>query len=155
MDRKAQGTIEYLVIIAIVVVIALVVVGLLLQIMGNFGGMSESAARAAWKSGTPFAITDYAQDSTNLTIVLQNTSGNTIEFNSFTIETGDTNSIAKSIAAGDTYTITIASSGLSQTCATAGTKYAYPKSGVSIDYNSQYVDSLTQVGAADIVGTCG
>ncbi len=153
MDRKAQGTIEYLVIIAIVVVIALVVVGLLLQIMGNFGGMSESAARAAWKAGTPFAISDYAVSGATMTLVLQNTAGQTITFNNMDINsdtTGDFNNSSKSIPAGGTYTIT----GTLATACASGSKYAYNKTSIDINYNTPSVNNLTQTGAADITGTC-
>ncbi len=152
MDQKAQGTIEYLIIIAIVVVIALVVVGLLLQIMGNFGGMSESAARAAWKAGTPLAISDYSQSSTNMVIVLQNTSGQTITFDAITVASGDTNTLDQSIVAGGSWTVRVAD--MSQTCAVSGSKYSYPKAGITITYNTPNITGLTQVGAADIVGTC-
>lgn len=151
MEKRGQGTIEYLVIIAIVVVIALVVVGLLLQIMGNFGGMSESSARAAWKSGTPFAIADYAQTSTTVTLVLQNTSGQTLTFDYINVAATDINTTNKTLSAGETYTITVTDA--SQTC-TNGAKYSYPKTGIVINYDTPNISDLNQLGVADITGTC-
>ena len=43
--NKAQGTIEYLVIIAIIIVIALVVVGLLVNFISPIDNTSESAGQ--------------------------------------------------------------------------------------------------------------
>ena len=151
MERKGQGTIEYLVIIAIVIVIALVVVGLLLQVMNSGSGVPETQAKATWKSVEPLGIIDWGIGSDgNITIILRNNSAETIEFNSFTIATGDVNDTAANIAAGATRSIWI---DLSTACS-SGSKFSYPKEGISIDYNTANIDNKTQKAIADIVGTC-
>ena len=163
MERKGQGTIEYLVIIAIVIVIALVVVGLLLQVMNSGSGVPETQAKATWKSSEPLAITDWGMtsDQNFLTLVLRNNTAETIEFNDFNLSSsasstgadggyGDWNNTAKNIASGATYTIRVNTI----TNCTAGTKYSYPKENIAIDYNTANIDHKTQKAVADIIGTC-
>jgi hypothetical protein len=149
MNSRAQGTIEYLVIIAIVVVIALVVVGLLLQVMNQGSNIPETSSKTAWKSIEPWGIVDWAQNSTTLTIVLKNNTADTLGFNDFNLTSSDHNAtVAANVPAYSTKTITIA-----KTC-TAGTKYSYPKAGIVIDYNSTSISNKKMGGVADIVGTC-
>ncbi|MEI7961597.1 MAG: class III signal peptide-containing protein [archaeon] len=153
-DKKGQGTIEYLVIIAIVVVIALVVVGLLLQIMGQGSGVGETSARSSWKSAQPWAITDWSASGTILTLVLQNSSAESMDFNQVritgltTFAGGNVKNIAPGAKLTTNFTLTIPTS-----CA-VGTKYSYPKATIIIDYNSSTIVNKTQAGVADIVGTC-
>jgi len=148
MKQKGQGTIEYLVIIAIVIVIALVVVGLLLQVMNSGSGIPETQAKATWKSGTPFAAIDWGQSGTTLTVILQNNAGETTYFNNM-IVASDTNDTAESVAPGATITKTF-----TVTDCTSGSKFSYPQSGITINYNSVNINSKTQTAYADIIGTC-
>ncbi len=159
MNQKAQGTIEYLVIIAIVVVIALVVVGLLLQILGNFGTMSETSVKTSWKSAEPWAITDWSRASGGvLTVVLKNNSSDTLNLRDFNLlSTGGsdrnntTTTVFNNIAPGATVNVTFVTTG-GTSCA-GSFKYSYPKAGIAIDYNNGTI-AKRQYGVADIVGTC-
>ena len=157
MNTKAQGTIEYLVIIAIVVVIALVVVGLLLQVMNQGSGIPETSSRTAWKSSQPLAIVDWTRNTDgNITLVLKNNTADTLGFNIFYLNgtasvAADKNTSASNIAAYATLTIKIPTS--AGACA-SGTKYSYPKANISIDYNSANINNVKMGGVADIVGTC-
>jgi hypothetical protein len=149
VSQKGQGTIEYLVIIAIVVVIALVVVGLLLQVMGQGSGVPETTAKTAWKSAEPWGITDWDANTTYITVVLKNNSFETMDFNSITIAgVQSLNQQATGVPPGATITKAVA-----KTC-TAATKYSYPKTGIQIDYNSASIAGKTQNAVSDIVGTC-
>jgi len=149
--KKGQGTIEYLVIIAIVIVIALVVVGLLLQILQNSGGAGDQAAKATWKSASPWGISDWSYGSDlNLTLVLVNNSSDTLELNTITLTGGtyDSASATTVTASGGTTTAKV-----SMTCAT-GTKVVIKKADIVIDYNSAVIDNKEQTGAADITVVC-
>jgi ABC-type cobalt transport system substrate-binding protein len=150
MNHKAQGTIEYLVIIAIVVVIALVVVGLLLQILGNFGGANETALKTSWKTAEPWAIQDWSAKDGTLSIILKNNTAETLEFNSITASSETSETVdAQTIAPGAVTTqidVTIV--------CTQGHKYSIPKNDIQIDYNTQSIDNKKQYGVADIAGTC-
>ena len=149
MAKRGQGTIEYLVIIAIVVVIALVVVGLLLQVMNQGSGVPETTSKTAWKSTEPWAIVDWSASTTKLTVVMKNNSFETLDFIDMNLTAGDANAIvASNVAPGATVTRTFA-----KTC-TSGTKYSFPKSAIGIDYNSSTIAGKRQVAVADIVGTC-
>ncbi len=151
MNTKGQGTIEYLVIIAIVVVIALVVVGLLLQIMGNFGGTGEQSAKIAWSSSEPWAITDWSLTDNTLTLVLKNQTADTMHLNSFCLSDDEDcyDTPITNIAAGDTEVITIEELGCSE-----GDKFSYPKEDIKIDFNKGSIANMRQNGVADIIGTC-
>lgn len=153
MNHKAQGTIEYLVIIAIVVVIALVVVGLLLQILGNFGGANETALKTSWKTAEPWAIQDWSASGDSggtLTIVLKNNTAETLEFNSITASSETSETVdAQTIAPGAVTT----QIDVNIVC-TPGSKYSIPKNDIQIDYNTQSIDNKKQYGVADIAGTC-
>lgn len=148
MKTRGQGTIEYLVIIAIVVVIALVVVGLLLQIMSGFGGTGDTSAKISWQSGSPWAINDWQLTNNVLTIVLKNNTAETLHFNSISIGSDSNNTAISNIGPYATKNITIA-----YTCST-DSKYSFPKENIYIDYNKGSLANMRQNGFADIVGTC-
>jgi len=155
LQNKAQGTIEYLVIIAIVVVIALVVVGLLLQVMGQGSGIPEQTARTAWKSASPFAIVDWSKAADgNITLVLRNNSYESLglyDLNISSTATDGNTDDSTNIAPGSTVTRIIATA---STC-TAGERYAYPKEYIFITYRTPTIASdRRESAAADLVGTC-
>ena len=153
-NQKAQGTIEYLVIIAIVVVIALVVVGLLLQVMNQGSGVPESTAKTAWKSAEPWAIVDWDVNTTGVTLILKNNSFESLDLVDVNLTSSKAWAVGKSnIAPGATVTIPIADA---VTCAVAnaGNRYAFPKTAIGFDYNTQTIAYKRQTASADIVGTC-
>jgi hypothetical protein len=149
-----QGTIEYLVIIAIVVVIALVVVGLLLQVMDQGSAVPEQTAKTAWKSAEPFAITDWTLDASEdtLTVVIKNNTFETLGLNSIYINANDKNTQSGNVAPGATVTRIIRSLTASYS---AGDKYSYSheNNAIYIDYNTPNITNKKQYGNADIVGT--
>ncbi|MGI6589834.1 MAG: class III signal peptide-containing protein [Candidatus Iainarchaeum sp.] len=149
MNNKAQGTIEYLVIIAIVVVIALVVVGLLLQILGNFGGSNETSLKISWKTAEPWAIEEWAVTDGNLYIVLKNNTADTLKLTSVSVK--DTTNIVFTVPTGaTTSSIKIGS----VTC--TGGKYVIPKKDINMVYDNTTtgLTGLKQQGVADIAGSC-
>ncbi|MEK6958728.1 MAG: class III signal peptide-containing protein [archaeon] len=153
-NKKGQGTIEYLVIIAIVVVIALVVVGLLLQVMNQGSQIPEQTAKTAWKSAAPFAIVDWVKKADGtLLVVLKNNSYESLDFDALNVGSGVADALDRNnIAPGAQIEATI--SGLS-TCAT-GAKYSLPKENITISYRAPSLPTVarTEKAAADIVGTC-
>ena len=88
MGLKAQGATEYLVLLAVVLVIALVSIALL----GFFPGMASDAqvaqSKAYWQSASPIGVVDgigytdaniYQENTNAIVITLQNNDGETIE----------------------------------------------------------------------------
>ena len=154
-EKRAQGTIEYLVIVAIVVVIALVVIGILLQLMGQGVGIGETSSQIAWKSAQPFAITDWKVDSDgNLFLILQNNSSETLDLVRVSVGRGtDWNTGISGIPSGIKTTdsqVIIKTTGV-----TTNTQYSFPKASIYIDYNSPDLSSKRQQGVADIKGIAG
>lgn len=153
-NNKAQGTIEYLIIVAIVVVIALVVVNLLLGFLSGTSGISEQTSKTTWASSEPWGMTEWTMSTGGyLTVVLKNNSFETLGFNYITTDShvSDTNSQAATVAPGATL-IRIISTGDSYV---AGNRFSIAKSGILIDFNTTNINHRTQYGAADIVGTVG
>ncbi len=84
-SSSAQGTIEYLVIIAIVVVIALIVVSLLLGQMGSASTTNEQGSKLYWSS-QPLAITDSIVDNNGtILLVLKNNTSDRLSLGSVTV----------------------------------------------------------------------
>lgn len=142
-QNKAQGTIEYLIIVAVVIVIALVVVGILLN-FGKGGAIGESDAKINWGSATPWGIIEWDANLDTLTIVLKNNTANTLDFTSISVN-GTTNSTAKtSVTSGTTLVRTI-----SKSCSGS-----YNYNTITISYSSKNIPNQTQYGATSIIGTC-
>jgi uncharacterized protein (UPF0333 family) len=164
MTQKGQGTIEYLVILAIIVVIALIVVGLLLQTTDVGGGIGESTAKTAWKSAEPFAIMDYAQaeNDGNLTIVLKNNSGAVLDLTSFKITSNDTAHDLNTVIGNDldlnnfapNSTAVFYVSGTTVGACVSGNTYSYKAEDIEITYNTADITGRKQIGKSPLTGTC-
>lgn len=81
LERKnrGQGTTEYLIILAIVIVIALVVVGVLGGFPSLGAGVSEGTSRTYWAGTSPLAITEWQIATGTGTIVVKNLTAGTIQ----------------------------------------------------------------------------
>ena len=88
MNFKGQGTTEYLIILAVVIVVALVVVGVMGWFPGLATGITESQSKAYWKSASPIAITDWkiTETATDATFSLQNLSTDKINVTEITVD---------------------------------------------------------------------
>lgn len=90
MNRKAQGTIEYLVIIGIIVVIGLVVVGLLNSLLGSSNKLNTTNTKIEGNTGF-ISITDAAIDSEGKGVfVFQPNTIETLQLTKLTINGADT-----------------------------------------------------------------
>lgn len=79
IHKRGQGTTEYLIILAIVIVIALVVVGVLGGFPSIGTGITQGQSKAYWGSVQPIALVDWAIPASGTgSLVLQNNSANTI-----------------------------------------------------------------------------
>ncbi len=69
---KGQGSTEYLVILAVVLVVALIVIGLLGQFT-EFGSSGlEQQSKSYWQAATPFSILNVKMNSTEVKLEVQN-----------------------------------------------------------------------------------
>ena len=121
-SARAQGTIEYLVIIAIVVVIALVVVGLLTGFLGGSTEISSTTQQIGAMTG-PISVTESVADPNgDALITLGNNSGESVTVTKIT-SSDSNNSFSETIPQGSETTFSLSDLGASCECAGAtGTK---------------------------------
>ncbi|MFA5357511.1 MAG: hypothetical protein WC308_01155 [archaeon] len=155
-EKNAQGTIEYLIVLAIIVVIGLIVVTLLLQFTDAGRGLRQNDSEIKWRSATPFAIVNHVQSDRNLTVVLKNNTASSINFVKLCVggNNVDCNSEARlNVAPNATINVIVRDLNYTAAC-TGGASYSFAKAGIFIDYNNSDIASHTQPGAADLIGTC-
>lgn len=156
MDAKGQGTTEYLIILAVIIVIALVVVGVMGWFPGLGTGITEQQSRAYWQSTSPLAIKDWkvTTTATEATFTVQNMTTDKIQLNNITV-----NSIAiEDISGGNDVDVNIAAGGTANItgdvgiACTTGESYQYS---VSISYDVVGgITGKTQTGQKPIIGIC-
>ncbi|MCX8190035.1 MAG: hypothetical protein N3F05_02285 [Candidatus Diapherotrites archaeon] len=148
MKNKAQGTTEYLIILAVIIIIALVVAGVMGWFPGLGGAITEQQSKAYWQGTSPLAVTDWKIGSTGARFTLKNVSTDKIELTDIGVSGTALGLADVNINAGETYTTDLDNS---VTC-TSGT-YQH---NLEISYNVVGgISGKKLVGAKPIVGTCG
>ncbi len=153
MNKKGQGTIEYLVILAIIVVIALVVVTILSQFTGQGTAIRKQNSDGAWKSANPIQIieTQKVASTGALTLVIKNAgSEGAITLTNLQLSSTDINTDDINLSVGQQYTTTL---GSTSTC-TSGSLFTYPKAGVAITYNTASITGKVQSAPDDLIIQC-
>lgn len=146
MNRKAQGTLEYLIILAVVLIIAFVVANYVIK-LGGTTGVNEQDSKIYWSTqADPFRIPQYSITSSGVQFVLQHNLSETvtvldINFNDVSIGAG-----SLTISPGAKKT----ASGTGVKC-TKGEVFSYK---VSILYNTESLSGIPFVGQKNLVGTC-
>ncbi|MEI7960944.1 MAG: hypothetical protein WCI04_01280 [archaeon] len=155
MNFKAQGTIEYLIILAAVIVLTLFVITTAMDVLPSIGVAPSSSSKSEWSKGTPIALVDWTiSQNGQMLIVIKNNSYGKIGLKGFYLSENDSNTdIVPIIEPGAQYTITIAPSRYLGGC-TIGTNYAFNKLNIRIDYNTSFSQELTQNAPTDITGSC-
>jgi len=147
MNLKAQGSTEYLVILAVVLMVALVVIALL----GYFPGISLDAkimeTDSYWQAARPFGILEHSQTGTNLTLVLQN--NEPVQFTVSAVYSGSNGSNHSSfnLNAGEKKVVII----YNATSCTTGSAYEYF---TNITYSSADISNQKQIGTKPLIGKC-
>ena len=149
---RGQGATEYLVLLAVVLIVALVSVALL----GFFPGMASDAritqSQTYWRGqARPFAILDVSFGATSATLSVQNMEANG-PYNLTNISINGVGSATSTLfAAGAVQTITYTGTPV-PTCVTgSGTIYDY---NVTISYNTPTGIASKQYGAKNLIGRC-
>jgi hypothetical protein len=151
MNKRGQGTIEYLVIIAVVIVIALVVVGLVVDTtsQSSTGGAAKSSKVNAMSQIVGVNDAAIGTDSNGL-FVLQNNTGETIRVTGFVID-GTTYPTGTSIAFAQNDVKSFALSNLpicdSPTQKTYQVKVNYTSDAgleKTVDYGTLYIDCIAR-----------
>ena len=163
-NKKGQGATEYLVLLAVVLIVAMVAIALLGFFPGLAGDAKISQSDTYWRgSARPFAILEHSfvSDNQNLTVVLQNVDSDQREVTEMSIAGSGFNGIANSTAggvlsssntrffsAGEKKTLKVEMSG---NC-TSGTIYEFM---INFTYNTNSgLTGLKQYGEKALVGKC-
>jgi hypothetical protein len=155
---RAQGTIEYLLIIAVVVVIGLVVVSLLTQTFNSSSTEAINASSKITQMSNILSISEMAIDvDKNAVVTLTNNSGGSLIVTKLSINGADTNYNSISLVQGDKKTFLIGNSGTGCSCDSVGKKkqcnltvYAQSEYGLNKDYTIPVtVDCVTDAISKD------
>ncbi|MEW6329075.1 MAG: class III signal peptide-containing protein [Candidatus Micrarchaeota archaeon] len=145
--KRGQGSTEYLVLLAVALIIALVVIGLLGWFPGLTGGAQEQQSRAYWKSATPLSILDYKISGTTVTFDIQNSGSDKVTLRNVSFDGTDlTGVVLTNFNPGERKTIT----GTVASC-TAGAGFTY---NVVIEYNTPKITGNKQMGDKPLIGKC-
>ncbi len=156
-NKKGQGSTEYLVILAVVLIVALVAVALL----GFFPGLATDAQKtqsdAYWTgTATPFKIMEHKGTANTLTVVLQNSDSKKLTLITFAAGGNTSNISTNGVFLGGEkksaqFNVTIA--GL----CVGSSRYAVSGNTIYFVYDSSSITGQKQGGDAavkDLVGTC-
>lgn len=149
MIKKAQVSTEYLVILAVVLVVALVVVFL----VGGFSGLGstslETQSKNYWAGSAPFSIKTYKASGTSLDLDLVNNDLDRLTVTDISIGGSSVYSTSTIFDSGESQVIT---GTLGSSCGNAGDPFQY--SNVTITYTKGSITGLKQVGQKSLVGKC-
>ncbi len=147
-ENRGQGTTEYLIILAIVIVIALVVVGVLGGFPSIGQGISQGQSKAYWGSVQPLAVIEWSSSTSTGSIVFQNNTANTITVTDVNWNGSGTNITDVNVSAGGKATVT----NTDFTCGTSAGQ-AFTRT-LGYTYNTSNLSGLRFFGVQSIVGQC-
>lgn len=104
MDRKAQASTEYLVILAVVIVVAVVVAGLMGGFISFGGGTSEKTGKIYWKTAEIGILEWIMNEGSFDSIVVRNNQEYDLEIKNITIG-GNEQSVNKTLVPGESKTL--------------------------------------------------
>tara|TARA_Y100000310_G_scaffold343799_1_gene453090 strand:- start:2490 stop:2954 length:465 start_codon:yes stop_codon:yes gene_type:complete len=130
MFKKAQGATEYLIILAVVIIIALIVVGAMGGIPGIGTGARSRASATYWQTAD-IAIPSYAAftSTDDLNVTIRNNLRNSITLGTVTVGGGEQTCTSTSLAAGQS--TTCSDDDGADGCAAQGDSFSYD---ISIAY---------------------
>lgn len=149
MNRKGQGATEYLIILAVVIIIALIVVGVLGGIPGIGKSSSKQASQAYWGS-TDIAIPDYylSAGTDVLTLNLRNNLDTSIRVQNISVASTVNGSSTFTLVPGATQYTSVA-----KQCTTVGDPFSFTP--VIIQYTDLSTGAnYTFTGTVALSGDC-
>ncbi len=145
--KRGQGTTEYLIILAIVIVIALVVVGVLGGIPSLGAGVSESTSKTYWMGTSPLAIIESVITTTTGTMVVKNLTAGTITLDDVNWNGTMAGLTDVTIGAGATVNVT----NTDFICTTRGQSFSKT---VALKYDTVNISGQFFTGIQPLVGQC-
>lgn len=144
---RGQGTTEYLIILAIVIVIALVVVGVLGGFPSLGAGVSEGTSKTYWTGTSPLAITESSISTSTGTLVIKNMTAGTIVLDDVNYNGTMAGLTDVTIGAGGTTNVT----DTDFTCTTRGQMFTKT---IALKYNTANLTGQFFTGIQPLVGQC-
>ncbi|MEM4218600.1 MAG: hypothetical protein QXO35_00955 [Candidatus Micrarchaeia archaeon] len=147
--KKGQATIEYLVLLAVAIIIALVIFAFMGWIPGFAGSLKERQVKLYWSSQYPIQIREYKYSSDgNLSLQIQNVADYKITITGInTSVNSSTGNFA--VLPGESKIVSFT---INPGCTTGN---PYELSGVKINYNIENgLQNMVEAGDRPLVGTC-
>jgi uncharacterized protein (UPF0333 family) len=148
MNIKGQVSTEYLVILAVVLVVALVVVYLVGGFSGLGAGSLETQSKNYWGSTSPFAIKTVRAAGTTMNMEIVNNDLEKLTLTDISIGGASVYSTSTIFDSGKNMVI----NATVVACGTAGTPYTYDN--VVFTYTKGTIVNLRQTGTKALVGKC-
>lgn len=146
MKFRAQAAVEYLMILAVVIIIALVVVGVLGGFPTLTSGISEKESAAYWVTGD-IGIARYMMNSSGTHMVLRNNKNFAVTVTGVAVGGASGVALTETLQPGET-------TGFLRVNLASCTSGSYSKV-IDIDYSdATYGTSYTFAGAKPLVGSC-
>jgi uncharacterized protein (UPF0333 family) len=146
---KGQVSTEYLVILAIVLVVALIVVYLVGGFAGIGTGTVETASKNYWAGASPFSIKTVKVSGSEMDLEVQNNDLEKLTITDISIDNDSVFSASTELESGEN---TVLDATVGTSCGDTGERFTYED--VVITYSKGEIDDLKQVGAKPLVGTC-
>ena len=145
---KAQVSSEYMIILAVVLVMALIAAVLLRGTITAGGSVNEQQSRAYWAVASPFSILAQKYAGTQLQLDMQNSLPESVQISQITVQNANY-SISQSFTPGERRVVNMT---LSAGCSDDGTSYNLGCMWIS--YQTGSGQQRIQKGELPLVGTC-
>ncbi len=156
-NKKGQGSTEYLVILAVVLIVALVAVALLGFFPGLATDSQESQSEAYWTgTATPFKIMESKGTANTLTVILQNSNSKKLTLTTFSANGANATIGTNGVFLGGEKKGTAFNVTITGLCV-GSTRYSISGNTIYFIYDSSSLTGQKQGGDAavkDLVGMC-
>lgn len=147
---KGQGSTEYLVILAVVLVVALIVIGLLGQFTGFGTAGLQQQSTAYWQAASPLSISAIKVSGANsVQMDIKNQLTQRLNLTNVSFDGVDIGTGVKVFSPGQTVTVSGTVAGFN---CSSGQPFEFTK--VILTYNQGNIAGLTEVGDKTLVGKC-
>ncbi|MDO8339563.1 MAG: hypothetical protein Q7T16_02800 [Candidatus Burarchaeum sp.] len=144
---KGQGSTEYLVLLAVALIVALVVIGLLGWFPGLGGGARETQSATYWAGSSPFSITAMKVAASGSQLTLANRLSDKVVLTDISWGGGSVYATATNFTGGQEKTVSVTA-----TCGVSGETQQYDN--VTFTYNQGSISGIKQRGDKPLIVKC-
>lgn len=153
-NKRGDATLEYLIILAIMVIIALIISAFMGWLPGFAGSLKEHQSSMFWSSAYPLKITNYEISTSDMEISIQNIGNSSVQLIGITTSTATNTSlsptgIAAQLTAGQISRFTV--TGIN--CSSSGVKYELYNFSIYYSVMNENSNS-TETSSNPLFGTC-